>query len=95
LASSSAATTVTAVGADETVKFVTKNKWIVIKGVNSATAGADEVQFAHTANLTAKTSYCSTSATASANGGKITVTDIQYDEAGHITSTTDRTITLS
>lgn len=95
LTSSSAATTVTAVGANETVKFVTKNKWIVIKGVNSATAGADEVQFAHITGLTAKTSYCSTSATASANGGKITVTDIQYDEAGHITSTTDRTITLS
>ena len=95
LAGGTSAVTITATGANETVKFTTKNKWIVVKGSNSSTAGSDEVQFAHVAGVTAKTSYCSTSATASANGGKITVTDIQYDEAGHITSTTDRTITLS
>lgn len=49
----------------------------------------------HSNNITAKTAYGSTSTTASANGGSITVTDIKYDAQGHITGSTDRTITLS
>lgn len=49
----------------------------------------------HSNSITAKTAYGSTSTTASANGGSITVTDIKYDAQGHITSSTDRTITLS
>lgn len=49
----------------------------------------------HSNSITAKTAYGSTSTTASANGGSITVTDIKYDTQGHITGSTDRTITLS
>lgn len=49
----------------------------------------------HSNSVTAKTTYGSTSTTASANGGSITVTDIKYDDQGHITGSTDRTITLS
>lgn len=49
----------------------------------------------HSNSVTAKTAYGSTSTTASANGGSITVTDIKYDAQGHITGSTDRTITLS
>lgn len=49
----------------------------------------------HSNSITAKTSYGSTATTASANGGKIVVTDIKYDAQGHITGSTDRTITLS
>lgn len=49
----------------------------------------------HSNSVTAKTTYGSTSTTASANGGSITVTDIKYDAQGHITGSTDRTITLS
>lgn len=45
--------------------------------------------------ITAKTAYASTATTASANGGTIKVTDIKYDAYGHITGSTDRTITLS
>ena len=45
--------------------------------------------------VTAKTAYGSTTTTASANGGTIVVTDIKYDGYGHITGSTDRTITLS
>ena len=45
--------------------------------------------------VTAKTAYGSTATTASANGGTIVVTDIKYDGYGHITGSTDRTITLS
>lgn len=49
----------------------------------------------HSNSITAKTAYGSTATTASANGGKIVVTDIKYDAQGHITGSTDRTITLS
>lgn len=49
----------------------------------------------HSNSVTAKTAYGSTSTTASANGGSITVTDIKYDAQGHITGSIDRTITLS
>ena len=49
----------------------------------------------HSNSVTAKTTYGSTATTASANGGSITVTDIKYDAQGHITGSTDRTITLS
>lgn len=51
--------------------------------------------FNHSNSITAKTSYGSTATSASANGGSIVVTDIQYDAQGHITATTDRTIKLS
>ena len=49
----------------------------------------------HSNSVTAKTAYGCTATTASANGGSITVTDIKYDAQGHITGSTDRTITLS
>lgn len=46
-------------------------------------------------SITAKSSYPSTATTASANGGTIVVRDIQVNANGHVTATTDRTITLS
>ena len=49
----------------------------------------------HSNSITAKTAYGSTTTTASANGGSITVTDVKYDAQGHITGSTDRKITLS
>ena len=49
----------------------------------------------HSNSITAKTAYGSVATTASADGGKITLTDVQYDAQGHITGSTDRTITLS
>lgn len=49
----------------------------------------------HSNSITAKTAYGSTATTASANGGKIVVTDVKYDAQGHITGSIDRTITLS
>lgn len=51
--------------------------------------------FNHSNSVTAKTAYGSTSTAASANGGTIVVTDVKYDAQGHITGSTDRTITLS
>ena len=49
----------------------------------------------HSNSITAKSAYSLTATTASANGGTIKVTDLQYDACGHITASTDRTITLS
>lgn len=88
-------TTIEASTYNETLTINPGNKWVSVAGSNSSTAGSDTFTIGHSASLTAKTSYGSTSTTASANGGSITVTDIKYDEAGHITSSTDRTITLS
>lgn len=51
--------------------------------------------FNHTNTITAKTAFASTATSASANGGKIVLRDFKYDSEGHITETTDRTITLS
>jgi hypothetical protein len=49
----------------------------------------------HTNAVTAKTAYGSTATSASAAGGSIKLTDVKYDAQGHITGSTDRTITLS
>ncbi len=53
------------------------------------------ITFAHSNSIIAKTAYGSTATTASANGGSFTITDVKYDAQGHITGSTDRTITLS
>ena len=64
-----------------------------IKGGTGLTMSSETLN--HSNSVTAKTAYGSTATTASANGGSITVTDIKYDAQGHITGSTDRTITLS
>lgn len=61
----------------------------------SVSNSSGTVTFAHSNSVTAKTAYGSTATTASANGGKIVVTDVKYDAQGHITGSADRTITLS
>ncbi len=63
-------------------------------GINITNASG-VITFAHSNSVTAKTAYGSTATTASANGGTIVVTDVKYDAQGHITGSTDRTITLS
>lgn len=67
-----------------------------ISGDNiTLTAAEGSLTIGHRAEITAKTSYGSISTATNADGGSFIVTDIQYDEAGHITNSTDRTITLS
>ena len=95
----------TAIGWDSTNKKITQSvngaaaanileiagdKGITITGAS----GKVTISHSHT-NITAKSAYGSTATTASANGGTIIVTDVQYDVQGHITAATDRTITLS
>ena len=64
-------------------------------GVTKATGSVNNILISHTNAVTAKTAYGSTATTASANGGTLVVTDVKYDAQGHITASTDRTITLS
>lgn len=63
--------------------------------VGSGLTIASDGTLNHSNSITAKTAYGSAATTASADGGKITLTDVQYDAQGHITGSTDRTITLS
>ena len=76
--------------ADGTWQTPTNTKYTAGTGLSLSST-----TFNHSNSITAKDAYGSTATTASANGGTITVTDIQYDTEGHITSSTDRTITLS
>lgn len=64
-------------------------------GISFGTLAAGILTIGHSNSITAKTSYGSTVTTASADGGTIKVTDVKYDAQGHITESTDRTITLS
>ena len=63
--------------------------------VGSGLTIASDGTLNHSNSITAKTAYGSAATTASADGGTITLTDVQYDAQGHITGSTDRTITLS
>lgn len=64
-------------------------------GLSLTWNATDGIVLDHSNVITAKTAYAAIDTTASANGGTIKLTDIQYDAQGHITSSTDRTITLS
>ncbi len=64
-------------------------------GTGISLGGTNSTVINHSNSVTAKTSYGSTATTASADGGTIKVTDVKYDAQGHITASTDRTITLS
>lgn len=66
------------------------------KGITLASNANGKITIEHShTDITAKTSYAATATTANANGGTIKLTDIKYDAQGHITASTDRTITLS
>ena len=69
-----------------------------IKGVlpgSGLTGGGEtgKVTLSHSNNVTAKTAY-SSNATSVASGGTFTVTDVKYDENGHITASRDREISI-
>lgn len=68
---------------------------VTYNGGNGITIGENNTINHSNSAITEKTEFGSTANTASANGGTITVTDITHDTYGHITSSSDRTITLS
>ena len=79
----------------EAVKFSAANKWIVLAGTNSSTAGSDELKFAHAlSGVTAGTVSDGGATRTLAHGGTFKIPSITYDAAGHITATSTITLTL-
>lgn len=94
-ANSSAVTAVTAQASDVTIQAATYNelftfkpvnKWVMLQGTNSGTAGSDVINIGHTLSGVTKGTYGSTSAQTPAYGGTFTVPYVTVDEAGHVTS---------
>jgi hypothetical protein len=82
------------------ITFTSNSGKLTIAAIDTTYKATDGIKleggyFKHINSVTAKTTYGSTGTTASANGGVITLTDVQYDKHGHITKSVDRNITLS
>lgn len=90
-------TQITAKTYNENVKFSAANKWIVLAGTNSDTAGADEMKWGHIlSGVTANTygqSSAKTLAWKEGNADTFTVVKPTVDAAGHITGISNITIT--
>lgn len=93
LTGGSAAVTVSSKGANEALKFTTSNKWIVVTGTESSTAGSDEIKFAHAV----PSSIANTAPTANQTGTRgstFNIPKITIDEAGHVTALEAITVSL-
>ena len=86
-----AITSTTSVTANEVLNITSKNKWIVIKGVNS-TDGADDIQFGH--YVPASISNGSTSAQTPGYGSTFNIPTITLDAAGHVTEVGTTTVKI-
>lgn len=93
-ANSSAVTAVTAQASDVTIQAATYNelftfkpvnKWVMLQGTNSGTAGSDVINIGHTLSGVTKGTYGSTSAQTPGYGATFTVPYVTVDEAGHVT----------
>jgi hypothetical protein len=87
-------TQIVAASANENVKFSAANKWIVLAGTNSATAGSDELKFAHALSGVTADAYGPTADVTGNNNSTVVIPEITVDAAGHITTVTERTLTL-
>lgn len=84
-------TQLVSISSNEVFTFKTGNKWLTAAGTNSATAGSDILTIGHAlSGVTAKDSYATNNVNRSENIS-FTVTDIQFDAAGHITASADNT----
>lgn len=79
---------------NENVKFSAANKWVVLAGTNSSTAGSDELKFAHALSGITADTYGPTANVTGNNNSTIVIPEITVDAAGHITTVTERTLTL-
>ena len=91
-------TQIVATGYSENVKFSAANKWIVLAGANSSTAGSDEMKWGHLVPTTAVAgtygqSAAKTLAWKEGDADTFTVINPTVDEAGHITGINNITIT--
>lgn len=88
-------TAVEAKAAHENLKLTAANKWLVLAGTNADTAGSDEIKFGHAHSGVTKGSYGeSAEVTLSSTNKDFVLPYITVDEAGHITSASNITVTL-
>lgn len=87
-------TAVTATTYKENIKFTGANKWIVLAGANSNTAGSDELKFAHYVPSTAYVNNGPTSNQTGTRGSTFNIPKITIDEAGHVTGISSITVSL-
>lgn len=77
----------------EGIKFTGANKWIVLAGSNSSTAGSDEIKFAH--HVPSSISNTGpTSAQTPGYNATFNIPVISVDEAGHVTGISTTTVKI-
>lgn len=90
-------TQIVATGYSENVKFSAANKWIVLAGANSSTAGSDEMKWGHALSGVAANTYGQsadkTLVWSESAADTFTVVKPTIDAAGHITDINNITIT--
>lgn len=94
LTSQSSATTPASKTPNETLKFTTANKWIVMTGTDSSTAGSDEIKFAHSLSGATAASYGDSDAQTPGYGGTFKVPYLTVDAAGHVTGISEHNVTI-
>lgn len=94
LTAQSAAVKIEATSYNEEFKFTTANKWIMLQGTNSGTAGSDEIKIAHSISAQTAGDFGSTTQQTPSHGGTFNVPYFSTDAAGHITSAGVQTVKL-
>lgn len=87
-------TQILATNYNENLKLTGANKWIVLAGTNSSTAGSDEIKIAHFVPGTAITNTAPTAAQTGTRGSTFNIPKITIDEAGHVTGISAITVSL-
>lgn len=77
----------------EKLNFTAINKWIVVAGSNSSTAGSDELKIAHLVPSSI-TNNGPTSNQTGTRGSTFNIPKITIDEAGHVTGISSITVSL-
>lgn len=86
-------TAVEATSSHENIKFSAANKWIVLAGSNSATAGSDELKFGHLVPTSITNNGPAANQTGS-RGSTFNIPKITLDAAGHVTQIDAITVSL-
>jgi len=86
-------TAVVASNYSENLKLTAANKWVVLAGTNSDTAGSDELKIAHLVPSSI-TNNGPTSNQTGSRGSTFNIPKITIDEAGHVTGISSITVSL-
>lgn len=86
-------TAVVASNYSENLKLTAANKWVVLAGTNSDTAGSDELKIAHLVPSSI-TNNGPTSNQTGSRGSTFNIPKITLDEAGHVTGISSITVSL-